>query len=74
MCYPASRKKQNTTTFSQIASRLGVERKRGGLSLVGFSEKLSDRGTLGGGGAEDPPVPPGYREMKNEEMEIRKDV
>lgn len=40
---------------------------------MGFSEKLSDRGTLGGG-AEDPRVPPGYREMKNEEMEIRKDV
>lgn len=51
-----------------------MERKRRGLSLVGFSEKLSNRGTLGGGGAEDPPVPPGYREMKNEEMEIRKDV
>lgn len=73
MCYPASREKQNTTTFSQIASSLGVERKRGRLSLVGFSEKLSDRGNLGGG-AEDPPVPPGYREMKNEEREIRKDV
>lgn len=40
---------------------------------MGFSEKLSDRGNLGGG-AEDPPVPPGYREMKNGEMEIRKDV
>ncbi|KAG7499807.1 hypothetical protein JOB18_000133 [Solea senegalensis] len=62
--------------------REGQRKTKGeGSSLVGLSENLSERGILGGDGGgggmreeKIPPVPPGYRGMKDGKMERRSDV